>query len=185
MVDIQTVSIAVASASVVVGVVYYALQIRHQTRIRKTDLVIRLYSKVQSNEYLDAMRAVMNLQFKDYEEFVKKYGPSYSQTNPEINKSLAKVCGFFEMVGTLLYRKHIDLGLVYDVFGISMIKRVYEKTKPLAVGTRRETNDPVQGAGFDYLYNEIMRKEPQLRKTWAKASLSTVSDFNLPNKASR
>jgi len=33
MVDIQTASITVASASVVAGVIYYALQIRHQNRV--------------------------------------------------------------------------------------------------------------------------------------------------------
>jgi hypothetical protein len=44
MVDIQTVSIAIASASVVAGIVYYAFQVRHQTKIRRTDLLTRLYS---------------------------------------------------------------------------------------------------------------------------------------------
>jgi hypothetical protein len=37
MVDIlllQTISIAIASASVVAGVVYYALQLRHQIKLR-------------------------------------------------------------------------------------------------------------------------------------------------------
>jgi len=40
MVDIQTLSIAIASTSVVAGVVYYVLQIRHQTKLRQTDLVM-------------------------------------------------------------------------------------------------------------------------------------------------
>ena len=51
MVDIQTVSIAIASASVVAGVVYYALQLRHQAKARQdmvkarhADVFMRLYS---------------------------------------------------------------------------------------------------------------------------------------------
>jgi hypothetical protein len=36
MVDIQTVSIAIASAGVFLAAIYYILQIRHQTRIRQT-----------------------------------------------------------------------------------------------------------------------------------------------------
>lgn len=40
MVDIQTVSIMLASASVIAGVVYYAFQVRHQTKIRQADLAI-------------------------------------------------------------------------------------------------------------------------------------------------
>jgi len=50
-VDVQTVSIAIASASVVVGVVYYALQLRHQAKARQdmvkarhADVFMRLYS---------------------------------------------------------------------------------------------------------------------------------------------
>ena len=184
MVDVQTVSIMLASASVIAGVVYYALQIRHQTRIRKTDLIIRLYSRLHSNEFDDAYPKIMSLEFKDYEDFVKRYGRRHSGKSPEIDKAIATVCGFFELVGTLLYRKHIDLGLVYDSFGVSMIKEVWEKTEPLTVGRRREGNEEV-GMGFEYLYDELMRKEPQLRKTWAKASLPTASDSNLPNESSR
>jgi len=41
-VDIQTISIAVASASVTLAAIYYMWQIRHQTKIRQTDLVIRI-----------------------------------------------------------------------------------------------------------------------------------------------
>lgn len=40
MVEIQTVSIVIASAGVFVAVIYYILQVRHQTRLRQTDLVI-------------------------------------------------------------------------------------------------------------------------------------------------
>ena len=181
MVDIQTVSIMLASASVIAGVVYYALQIRHQTRIRKTDLIIRLYSKLDSPEFSDALRTFMNLQFRDYDDYVKKYGEPYSKTNVEIRQSVLEIGNFFELVGTLLYRGYIDINLIHDVFGVSIIKRVYEKSQPLIAGTRRETNDPVQGSGFVYLYNELMRKEPQLRKTWAKASLLSITDPKLPN----
>jgi hypothetical protein len=45
VVDIQTLSVIVASASVVAGIVYYAVQFRHQTRIRQTDLLLRLYTQ--------------------------------------------------------------------------------------------------------------------------------------------
>ena len=72
VIDIQTISIAIASASVVAGVIYYAFQIRHQTKIRKTDLVLRLYSTWESKEFSEATLKVWNLEFKDYDDFVKK-----------------------------------------------------------------------------------------------------------------
>ena len=78
MVDIQTISIVIASAGVLIAAGYYALQIRHQTRIRKTDLIIRLYSRMHSSEFDDAYPKIMNLQFEDYEDFLRKYGPRHS-----------------------------------------------------------------------------------------------------------
>jgi hypothetical protein len=185
MVDIQTISIAVASAGVFLAAIYYIFQLRYQTRLRKTDLTIRLYSRLHSNEFEDAYPKIMNLEFKDYEDFVNRYGRRHSGKSQEIDKAIATVGGFFELIGTLLYRKHIDCVLVYDVFGIAMIKEVYEKTKPLRVGIRRERNDPNYGAGFEYLYDELLRKEPQLRKTLPNTSLPTVSDSNSSNQSSR
>jgi hypothetical protein len=65
MVDIQTVSIAIASASVVAGIVYYAFQVRHQTRLRETDFIMRLYSTYGSKEFHEILKEVHTLQFND------------------------------------------------------------------------------------------------------------------------
>jgi len=184
MVDIIEVSAIVTAAGVLVGIVYYILEMKNQTRIRKTDLIIRLYSRLHSSEFEDAYPKIMNLQFRDYDDFVKKYGTRHSGKNPELDRAIGAVCGFFELVGTLLHRKHIDLVLVYDSFGVSMIKEVWEKIKPLTVAIRREVNDPAWGAGFEYLYNELMKKEPQLRKTLPTAYLTAVSDSKSSNQSS-
>jgi hypothetical protein len=71
LVDIQTISIATASASVVIGVVYYILQIRHQTKTRQTDLVMKLYSQFNSIEFARAT-----------------YFPAGSDTSRELNVSV-------------------------------------------------------------------------------------------------
>jgi hypothetical protein len=38
--------------------------------------------------------------------------------------------------------------------------------------------------GFEYLYNELLRKEPQLWKTFKKAYVLTDSNPNLSNQSS-
>jgi len=58
MVDIQTISIAIASASVVAGIIYYSLQIRQQTKTRQTDLVIRLYTAFGGKEMRGAWEKI-------------------------------------------------------------------------------------------------------------------------------
>jgi hypothetical protein len=165
VVDVQTVSIVIASASVVAGVIYYILQIRHQTKIRQTDLVNRLYSTFISTEFMDATIKFSSLEFKDYEDYVNKYGPmshagKYGLTfndTPEL-KGLYAVDNFFNQVGILLHRGLIDAGLVRDVFGYR-IEFLWKKAEPLIYGFRKELNQPEAGKWFEYLYNEMKKRE--------------------------
>jgi hypothetical protein len=162
MVDVQTVSIGIASAGVLLAAIYYVLQIKHQTRIRKTELLMRLYSTSASNEYMDAFWKVMSLQVKDYQDYVKQYGPLSKTDNP-MNRAFFTIVSHYELVGVLLYRKLIDLVTVYDVWGSSNPIMLFEKIKPVVLGIRREI-EPGVLVGFEYLCVELKRKEPQLKK---------------------
>jgi len=159
MVDIQTVSVGIASASIVIGVVYYILQIQHQKRMRQTDLLMRIYSTFGSEEFWTALTRTFNLDFKDYDEFVKKY---YSTTtgfvdSPEIiGMSIVNV--MFEEIGVLLNRKLIDLGLVDDLFGYVAIP-LWEKIRPAIEGMRKQFQSPRSLQQFEYLYNEMKKRE--------------------------
>jgi hypothetical protein len=171
MVDIQTVSIGVASASVVAGVIYYAFQIRHQAKMRQTDLVIRLYSAFVSTEFLDASMKFLALEFKDYKDYVSKYGPilcegKYGPTlsyKPEL-RDLLIVDNFFNQVGILLHRGFIDADLVRDVFTYR-VEMLWKKAEPIIQGLRKESNQPEAGKWFEYLYNEMKKREQKLQQS--------------------
>ena len=74
MVDISTVSIVIASSGVLVAAIYYVLQIRHQTKLRQMDLVMRLDSAFTSKELTEAGLMVGWGEYKDYNDLVEKYG---------------------------------------------------------------------------------------------------------------
>jgi oligoribonuclease (3'-5' exoribonuclease) len=148
VVDIQTVSIAIASSGVFLAAIYYILQIRHQTTIRKTDLLIRLYSTMSSSEFLDAEWKILSLQIKDYEDYVEQYGSVLSE-NP-MHKALALVASFYELLGNLLLRKLIDISSVYDVMGSNTPKMLYEKIKPIVLGARRNLGESVFPNSFRF-----------------------------------
>jgi len=162
MVDIQTVSIVVASASVVAGVVYYALQLRHQTKMRQTDLVMRLYSTYSSKEFLEAMNKFMMMEFEDFNDYKKKYAPTGFPEKPEAI-AFATVSVFFNGVGILLYMKLIDFNLVARLFPTAPIY-TWEKMKPIVEGFRKELH-PQLYAEYEYLYNELKKREQQQAKT--------------------
>lgn len=164
VVDIQTVSIAIASASVVAGVVYYALQLRHQNRMRQTDLVMRLYSTLGSKEFWEALTKFMMIEFKDYNDYRKKYVPSSTgfSEKPEAI-ALSQVGVFFDGVGVLLYMKLIDVDLVARLFRNSAIY-TWEKMKPIIEGFRTE-GYPQIFAEYEYLYDEMKKREQQPART--------------------
>ena len=163
MVDIQTVSIAIASASVVAGVVYYALQLRHQGKMRQTDLVIRLASDMRSREVVEAFADVIGAEFKDYDDLVKKYGMPFSK-NP-VPLSLLMVGNYFEQLGVLFSYKLIDARLVSQLFPITT---AWEKMEPFVKGLRKEYQSQTYYEWFEYLYNEMKKREQNPRQSTAQ-----------------
>jgi len=158
MVDIQTVSIAFASASVVAGVIYYTLQLRHQTKLRQTDLGRRLYSAYGSREFQEAWVETLRLEFKDYQDYLEKYGAT---SEKPVYASVNMVASFFEGVGILLLRRLVDIALVDDLFS-SDIVITWHKMKPLVEGWRKQFNRPQISEYFEYLYDEMKKREQKL-----------------------
>jgi len=151
MVDIQTTSIAIASAGVFAAAIYYIFQIRHQTRIRQTDLVMKLYSQFSSLEFTKVWEEVLNREEKNYDDYRKKYGTA----------EVTAVGMFFEGIGILLKRRLIDAELVDDMF-TSPIKWTWEKMKDLTLESRKVRKQPEIFEWFEYLYNEMKKREQQL-----------------------
>ena len=163
MSEVQTVSIAVASTSVFLAAIYYILQIRHQTRLRETDLLIRLFSIATDRELQKDFAKVSQCEYGDYGDFVQKYGSiSDEKSEVELKKSFSYVINLGELLGLLLKRKVTSIDFLYDVFG-SLSKGLWEKVKPIVEGTREESGNPRIGEYFEYLYNEMKKKEQKLK----------------------
>jgi len=73
MVDIPSVSTVIASAGVFEAAVYHIFQIRHQARMRQTDLVMRLYSTYCRKEFAEAVTRYLTADFRNYDKLVEKY----------------------------------------------------------------------------------------------------------------
>jgi len=154
MVDVQTITIAIASASVVAGIIYYSLQIRTQTKAAQTDLVIRLYTTFGGKEMRETWEKITKRDSTDFNTYKEKYGLS------DVN-----VIGwFFEGVGVLLHKKLIDIAVVDDLFS-SPIKISWEKLKPVAEGERKEFGRPQIWEWWEYLYNEMQKREQKLQQS--------------------
>jgi hypothetical protein len=155
VVDIQTVSIALASASVVAAGIYYVFHLRNQTRTRHTELVMRLFSTFGSKEFQVPWQKILNSESKDYDDYVKKYGLVDTW----------EVAMLFEGMGLLVHRKFVDIGVVDDLIS-GPVKSTWEKMKPVIEGYRKHHNQQQFCEWFEYLYNEMERRGQRLK--WGK-----------------
>ena len=154
MVDITEISAIVAAAGVLTGVVYYILEMRHQSKVRQTDLIMRLHSQVVSKEFMDAYQKVTNLKFNDYDDFEKKYG-ALDAEGPE--QTAIMMCAMFmEGIGVLFHRKLVDIEVIGELFPV---EAGWRKLEPILIGSRKKRGYPESWHWFEYLYNEIKKRE--------------------------
>ena len=158
MSEIQTVSIAVASAGVFAAAIYYIFQIRHQSKLRQTDMVMKLYATFGSTEFQKAYQTMMHLGFEDYSDYMKRYGE-----NADVRAAFMTVSVFFEGMGLLVKRKLVGMDLVDDLLS-SDILSTWQKMKPLAEGNRKKSARPQAWEWFEYLYNEMKKREQKLQQ---------------------
>jgi hypothetical protein len=122
---------------------------------------MRLYATFSSNEFQDAWTKVRK-RASDFEsiddiyDFDKETGP----------REFNQVCVFFEGVGILFKRKVIDITMIEDLFGRN-IARVWEKVKTGVFKLRQQHNDPTILSEFEYLYNEMKKREQRLQQSKA------------------
>ena len=71
--DITSLSAVIAAVSVVIAAIFAILQMRHATKTRQTGLVIQLNTSLRASadELIEASK-ILNLEFKNYEEYLEK-----------------------------------------------------------------------------------------------------------------
>jgi hypothetical protein len=145
MVDVYEISAVIAAAGVLVGVVYYIIDMRNQAKMRQTDLLVRLCSVWQTKDWLEAWSVID--------------GSDLGKIRSEKREVEAnEVALFFDEIGVLLQMKLVNIELVDRLLHGHAI-RIWEKLKPSIEGYRKLRNDPNLVAGFEYLYNEMKKRE--------------------------
>ena len=143
------VSIVIAAASVVAASTFYSFQIRNQTRVRRTDLVMRLYATWDSLEFQQAFHTIFWADFHDLDSALATTGGE--------RQVWSYVFYFYDQVGALLRRNLIDLDLVDDLLGNST-RQLWEKVAPVVREARERSEDPRLYEHFEFLYDEMTRR---------------------------
>ena len=159
------VSIVIAAASVVAASTFYAFQIRNQLRVRKTDLVMRLYATWDSLEFQEAFHTIYWADFDDYDSAIATTGGE--------RQVWSYVLCSYDQVGVLLRRKLIEFDLVDDLLGNST-RQIWEKVAPV-IREARERFDPRLYEHFEYLYDEMIRRAVPVQLAFATSARGAVA----------
>jgi hypothetical protein len=151
VIDLTSLSAIIAAISVVIAAIFAILQMRHATRTRQTGLVTQLNPSLRAsaNDLIESSK-ILNLDFKNYEEYLEKYG------RPTGDKALVTLAGYYDGLGYLFHKRLIDLDLI-EYLGRRAIIGTWEKLEPIIVGLRKDTSLPDLFEWFEYLYNEMKK----------------------------
>lgn len=153
MVDIQTVSVVIASAGVFAAAIYYILQIRHQAKTRAIDLAIRLDAIWESKDFLESWVTFRERETKEYD--------TVRLDNPRKWMAEMHIAGFFETLGFLVRKKLVNLELASDLFPIIL---TWDKLRFYVEKVREESNYRGIYQEVEYLYNEVKKRQQKLQK---------------------
>jgi hypothetical protein len=143
--SVATASVMIAAASVIAASIFYSFQIRNQTRVRRADLVMRLYATFDSLEFQEAFHRVYWSDFQDYDSLIEILGGRHVGTY---------LFTFYDQVGVLLRRGLIDLDLVEALLGNSA-RQLWQKVTPVVNEARLRSDDARLYEHFEYLNGEL------------------------------
>jgi len=136
MVDTYEISAVMAAVGVLVGVAYYILDMRHQTKMRDMELGRMVAQDLNSEQGARRYSIMMNMQWKDYDDFMQKYS---SQSNPEIFSKWISQFMAWDTLGFFIKHKVVKTELLYELGGWIAI-RVWEKYKDIIQHMREESS---------------------------------------------
>jgi len=148
LIDITTTSAAVVAVSVVVGLVFTLMELRHLARTRRTDVIMRVYDRFGSKEMVEAIYSIGQLRSQNLDFSEGKL------------TGVTQIAIIFEGLGVLLEQNLIDIELVNSLFGPTLVS-LWAPIQPMIKRMRETMREPFFFSHFEYLYNRLneYRKE--------------------------
>ena len=91
------------------------------------------------------------MEYKDYDDFMAKYGPV---ENPSFFDMLAAHLSYYEGIGSLVYKKLIDIELVSDLYS-SLVTSAWDKIESFVLEYRKRNDVPRSGEYMEYLAEQL------------------------------
>lgn len=160
LVLLQSISYIVAAIGVFAAAIYYIMILRATNRnskialeTRKLQLITYITQNLQNEEGCRRYAEMMNMEWKDYDEFEKKYGSDFNINN-YANRTTAVMS--YNMLGALLREKLIEPETLYNV-GLVGSCFIWNKFEDVINEARMRYMGEDWLQDFELLANEMMR----------------------------
>ena len=161
MLDIETLTIVLTGASVIVAVVYGILTLRETNRARQAELYMAIYEKASAPEFWEAYDLyVEKSKWNNFTEYLEMY-----QNDPNFRTAANRLHAFYEGLGVLVKENLLSIRFIALFVG-SHTRRFWEKVRGHIQEGREVLGIPRWGSETEYLYNELMRyieKHPEFK----------------------
>jgi hypothetical protein len=167
LVLLQSVSYVAAAIGVCVAAVYYVMNLQMARRKMKLDNTLFYGNLITNKEMVLQWRHVLfDQQFQSFEEWENKY-----RSDPEAYSNFRATLGLLDMIGMCVKEDLIVFDMLAKRGNLPWILAVYPKVKPVIMGYRVLYNDPSYGSYSEYLYEEAVKRYPNVKMSRERAQL--------------
>ncbi len=153
MVNVQTISVMITAASLTLAAIYYVSILRINQRNSRIALTYNIMQTMQSEQAQRNWIELMNMEWKDYDDFEQKYG---SDVNPDNYAKRMSVWSGCNVLGHLLKKGVADAetcffsGGTFSIFIWGKFKSILNEHSRRYVGSDAYT-------GIEYLAEEMLK----------------------------
>ena len=158
MIDVQTISIVLASCSFILAASYYMLTLRNQTKTRHMQIIQGVSSRFSTPSF---SWDFLDLTWQDYDDFMEKYGPL---SGSEMYDSIVLWFDAFELYGVYVREGMLNVRLICLTSGGTYLQS-WEKFGPIWQEYRKRNDDPRWWIEAEYIYErmkEYFKQHPEL-----------------------
>lgn len=154
---IQFIPIILTGIGIIIGLIYYIMNIQNAIKNRQAQLFMSIYSRFYRPEFWDQYADFVFLSdFDDWTDFWDKYGPE----NKEAFKKWMSFGTYFWGIAVLVEKNLINIDLVDDLIGDYVIW-IWNKYRPLIKELKPNYESSKTFYWAEYLAHRVLENRKQ------------------------
>ncbi|MHA2119171.1 MAG: DUF4760 domain-containing protein [Candidatus Thorarchaeota archaeon] len=146
----QMVLSTIQTAGLLIGIFYYIMALRNQSKARRTQLYLQMLNKFSQSDMIDAQMKFKDVKWSTAKDFIEDW------RNPEGRMAVATLANWYEGLGVLVKENLLDIRVVALLL-TGLVIDFWDKFMPIIDETRELLGSPRFLSENEYLYNELMK----------------------------